>query len=81
MTFHHVPTDGPAVDAVAVTPNDTTDLGEFRGLYIGTTGDVAVVTLRGSTVTFKNVPVGELAVAGTKVMATNTTATDILALY
>jgi hypothetical protein len=73
--------DGPAYDAVAVTPSDTTDLHNVRALYIGTTGDIAIVTIGGASVTFANVPVGFFPVRCTKVKSTGTTATDIVALY
>lgn len=68
----------------AVTPNDSTDLpgGRAYGLYIGGAGNVAVVHSAGSTaVTYIGVPVGTiLPVEVTRVMATNTTATNIVAL-
>ena len=70
----------PAVDASSVTPSDSTVL-DCRALYIGGTGDVAVVTEKGTTVTFSNVPVGFFPVACNKVNSTNTTATNIIALF
>jgi hypothetical protein len=71
----------PAWRAGAVTKSDTTVVAA-RALYIGGTGDVAVVP-KGQTdaVTFKAVPVGFFPVSVSKVMSTNTTATDIIALY
>lgn len=68
-----------ATDAEAVTPHDTNP-NVFNALYVGTTGDVAVVTKEGTTVTFQNVPVGILPVAVTKVLSTGTTASDIVGL-
>lgn len=74
--------DAPASDAVAVVPSDATVLtAGVRGLYVGVSGDVAVVTRGGSTVTFKSAPVGILPVCVQKVKATGTTATNLLALY
>lgn len=71
----------PATGAVAVTPSDTVNLtNEARSLYIGVTGDVTAV-VRGVTVLFKAVPVGILPVRVTRVNNTNTTATNIVALY
>ena len=71
----------PATGAVAVTPSDTVNLlNEARSLYIGVTGDVTAV-VRGATVLFKAVPVGILPVRVTRVNNTNTTATNIVALY
>lgn len=67
--------------AVAVTTSDSTVLSGVRGLYIGVSGDVSVVTADKSvSVTFKSVPVGVLPIEATKVLATGTTATNILAL-
>lgn len=67
----------------AVTKSDATILGAVRGLYIGGTGDVAVKCAGSSTaVTFVGVPAGTiLPVRATQVMSTNTTATNIVALY
>ena len=66
--------DTVAQDAVAITKSDSTVL-DFSALYVGTTGDVAIVTARGSTVTIPSVPAGTiLPIPGTKVMSTNKTA-------
>jgi hypothetical protein len=72
----------PASGAVAVTKSDVTTLAGVRGLYVGGAGDVAVMPT-GSTVavTFSSVPAGSvLPIRVTKVMSTNTTATNIVAL-
>ncbi len=67
--------------ATAVTPSDSTELSNVRALYVGVAGDLAVVMKNGgAAVTFKNAPIGTLPIRVTKVMATNTTATNILAL-
>lgn len=71
-----------AAKAAAVTPSDVTILPTTRGLYIGTGGDVAVVMADGgSAVTFSSVLAGFMPVQVTKVMSTNTTASNILALW
>jgi len=72
-----------AYRAVAVTKSDSTILPVTRGIYVGVTGDVAVI-MAGDTdaVTFKAVPAGViLPIQVTKVMSANTSATDMLALY
>ena len=70
----------PAGDAFAVTPSDTTQLAA-NALYVGTTGNVAVVTEAGTTVTFSSVPAGAvLPVRVRQVLSTNTTASNIVAL-
>jgi hypothetical protein len=72
-----------AYKGVAVTAADATVLPTTRSLLVGTGGDVAVVfAAGGSAVTLKNIASGTiLPVQVTKVMSTNTTATDIGALY
>lgn len=72
--------------AIAVTKSDTTlydeaNGGPIAGIYVGGTGDVAVKTANGETVTFSAVPVGTiLPITVQKIMSTNTTATLILGL-
>lgn len=67
-------------DAVAVTTSDTTEQ-NYSGLYIGVTGDVTVKMASGTTETFKNAQEGTiLPIVTTKVMATGTTATNILGM-
>lgn len=73
--------DKPAYGTAAVTPSDSTAL-NFRSLYIGTGGNVAITDKVGNVTTFSNVLGGSiLPVQGTKVMATNTTASNIVALW
>ena len=71
----------PAKYGQAVTPSDSTTLTPTRALYVGGTGDVAVVMADGVTLTFTAVPVGILPVQVVKVLATGTTATNIVALW
>lgn len=72
--------------AVVITKSDTTTFnagngGEISGIYVGGTGDVAVTTSNGETVTFSAVPVGTiLPITVKQVMSTNTTATLMLGL-
>jgi len=72
-----------APTCAAVTPSDSTDLDALaKGLYVGTGGDVVIMDRAGNTVTFVNVVSGSvLPVFVTRVMSTNTTASDIVALY
>jgi DNA-binding beta-propeller fold protein YncE len=66
--------------AVAVVPSDTGTL-EFKGLYIGGTGDVVINDTAGNKTTLKALPVGTFVpIAGERVWSTNTTATNIVAL-
>jgi hypothetical protein len=76
--------DSPGQHAVAVTPNDGADIGSVasRALWIGVSGDVSIDVVGGETaVVFKNVPIGWLQMRVTRVRATNTTATNIVAVY
>jgi hypothetical protein len=69
-----------AADAFAITPSDTAP-NVTRGVYVGGAGNVTVVTLAGSTVTFTAVPVGTVVPIQTKlVKATLTTATLLVGL-
>ena len=71
----------PARGAFAVTPDDDVSLSGVRALYIGVSGDVSIVTRgRVTPVVFKSAPIGILPVQATKVRATGTTATNIVAL-
>jgi len=71
-----------AYGAEAVTPSDSAGIPTTRAIYVGGAGNLAVTMLDGQVVTFTGVPVGTtLYIQVTKVMATNTTATLILALY
>lgn len=87
----------PARRAIAVTPSDTKDVTNATGdgarvyasgLYVGVSGDVAVVVASdasnagaGTAVTFKAVPVGWFPVQVRRVMSTGTTASQIVGLY
>ena len=69
-----------AGDAAAVTVSDSTVVA-FDAVYVGGIGNVALRTVRGSTVTFVGVPAGTiLPVRCDRVMSTNTTATSLLGL-
>lgn len=72
----------PAGGAFAVTASDSTVLSSVRAIYVGGAGNIALVTPnRATAVTFVGVAAGTiLPVRATKVMSTNTTATDIVAL-
>lgn len=74
----------PAKGSYAVTPSDATVLSPLpRALYVGGAGNVAVMLSEDSAaVTLIGVAAGQtLPVRAKRVMATNTTATNIVALY
>lgn len=77
----------PAGYAEAVTPSDTVNLSqETRAVYVGGAGAVACVMVnpfnqKEVNVTFAAVPVGTtLSISTKRILATGTTATNILAL-
>lgn len=72
---------GPATDALAVTPDDATDLPMIAiALYIETGGAVVVDTVAGETRTISVADFSILPLGATRVRATGTTATGIHAL-
>jgi hypothetical protein len=67
--------------AVAVTPSDVAEL-DCEAFYVGTAGNVAVVAKRGGgAVTLVGCLAGRVyPIACSKIMATNTTGSNIVAL-
>ena len=73
----------PSGHAYAITPSDAADdaNGPFRMLYVGGAGNIAVILTGGTTVTFTGVPVGTvLPVRADRILATDTTATNLVGL-
>ena len=71
----------PARAPFTIAPSDVSLLPEgVKGVYVGTGGDVAVQGVGSdSSVIYRNVPdSGYLAVAAQRVLATGTTATDLV---
>ena len=73
----------PGVTAVAVTPNDSTNLAvnPTRAIYVGVAGNLNVDMADGGTVLFSNVPVGMFPIQVVRVRSTSTTATNLVAIY
>jgi hypothetical protein len=75
--------------AAAVTPSDTVNIPSISGgvndgcvLYVGTTGDLTVITTGQDEVTFANVQGGSfIPVQVVRVLSTGTTASNIVALW
>ena len=65
---------------ITITPDDGDDLPRVvRGIYVGSTGNVKLITPLGDTLTFTAVPAGELiSIAAKKVLATGTTAGSLV---
>jgi hypothetical protein len=81
-----------ALNASVITPSNTTDLTLSGGaiestetgacIFVGTTGNLQVTMLGGQVVVFNNIPSGTfLPIQVKRVWSTNTTATNLLALY
>lgn len=83
FSYHRAGLTSPAEGGAAVTPSDSEDLPTAsRALYIGGAGNVAVVTVGGDTVTFVGLASASiLPVRVARVLATGTTATNIVALW
>lgn len=65
-----------------IVPNDSTIFESTKGLYVGVSGDVKIDTADGDTITLKNLASGVIhPISVIKVHSTETTATDILAVY
>lgn len=79
------PAIAPSGFFAAVTPSDSTTYTGVRSVWVGTSGDLAVVPALpggGSAVTFVSVLSGTwLPISVQKVMSTNTTASNIVVLY
>ncbi|MBA4807833.1 hypothetical protein [Brevundimonas sp.] len=76
---------GPGRRAAVVTASDTVDLPIYaKALYVGAAGNIRVLTVGGEdgeAVTFANHPVGWLPVQVRRVLATGTTATQVVAVF
>lgn len=72
----------PCTSAEAVTPSDTVDLTNVsRAIWVGTAGNVSLITKAGQTVTFVGVQAGTLLpIRASRIRATSTTASNMLAL-
>jgi hypothetical protein len=72
----------PATAAPTPTLSDTVNdpNGPYRGLYVGTTGNLKVTMRDGGDQTFMNAPVGYHPIAVRRVWATGTTASNIVGL-
>lgn len=69
--------------AAAITPSDSaTSDDPTRAIYVGGAGNLRVDMVSGGTVTFSNLAAGTvLPIQVTRVYATSTTATLLIALY
>jgi hypothetical protein len=73
---------GTTGEAVAITPSDSVNLDKTtRGVYVGVSGDVVAI-IGGEAITFTAMAAGIIhPIAVTRVNATSTTATNLVAIY
>ncbi len=72
---------GSAEAAAAITTSDTVGFSECAAIYVGVGGTI-VALINGAAVTFLNAQSGSiLPIRATRVNATGTTATNLVALY
>jgi hypothetical protein len=73
----------PAQRGFAITPNDAADLAaETRGLWVGASGDLALVLASGDEVVLAGAVGGSvLPLRIRRIKATGTTATQLVGLY
>ena len=81
--YQDVAPAGPINHAFTISPSDQNDLPHVtRSIYVGTGGDLAVVTNNGETVIYKNLPSGyEKQGEFKKVLVAGTTAEDLIGEY
>lgn len=76
--------DSPYRHGGAITPSDTVDMSNVsRAIYVGGTGTITYISEQGETVALLgNIPVGAvLRVCASRVKATGTTATNLVAFW
>lgn len=73
--------EGLDTGVFAITPSDTVKQPKLvQSIFVGVTGNIAVINRDGITVTYSNVPVGQLYVGGVRyIKSTGTTATNLVA--
>jgi hypothetical protein len=83
MPFHSGAEAAPATNWRTITVSDSVNLpAGCRGIYVGGAGNIALVGDDNVAVTFSAIPVGTFLPCGPKrVNSTNTTATNLIALY
>lgn len=80
---HSAGLSSPATNGETVSKSDSTNLAQTsRAIYVGGAGNVAAVMLGGTVLTFVGVPAGTLLpIRATRINSTDTTATNMVALY
>ncbi len=72
----------PAYNAMVISPSNTVNFTFVaRAIYVGTSGDITLLTANDQVVLFANAPVGILPVLCKRVNSTGTDASDLVALW
>ncbi len=73
----------PAYEAIAITPSDSDEIAyaPCRAIFVGTGGNVVLMTANDSLATFNNVQDGTLLPVRAKRVYTSSTALNMVALY
>lgn len=67
---------------VEITPSDTEDLPDYPAqIWVGGTGNINMADHEGNTLVLHGFPVGAHNISPKRVLATNTTATNLRALF
>lgn len=73
---------GSGTKFAAITPHDSTDIATTRAVYVGGAGNIVAVDVDGNATTFTAVAAGTLLpIRVSRINATNTTATAMVAIY
>lgn len=72
----------PGKFAAAIIPSDVTNLTAVtRAIYVGSAGGNIVAIINGTAITFVAVPIGILPIQASRINATGTTSTNLVALW
>lgn len=72
---------GPANKSAAVTPSDSVDLADYGCVYLGGAGTIVIIPVDnadGAPITYVAHPIGYMQIRARRVLATGTTATNLV---
>ncbi len=81
---HGVGTDGSSQDFIAITKSDTVAIRAgytTKAIYVGVAGNVVAINKDGDAITFTGLPIGWHPIRTIRVNSTNTTATNMVAIF
>lgn len=78
---HQLSLESPAVRILSISPSDTADLAEVsRAINVSTSGTVRITSVEGTTATIYVAAGIAFPIRASRIWATGTTATDVVAL-